>query len=164
MIGIPIGLVYCNLGEWLIHKHVLHGLGKNRDSFWSFHWHDHHAKARRHEMVDDQYRKSFLAWEPQTKEAVALLGLAVAHLPLLPIAPFFTGTVLYSCVHYYRVHKRAHLDSGWAREHLPWHYDHHMGKDQNSNWCVTRPWFDELLGTRKPAAAADAQVGAVRAA
>ena len=150
MIGIPLGLAYCNFGEWLIHKHVLHGLGKNRKSFWSFHWHEHHAKARKHQMVDDQYTRSFLGWEPQTKEAVALLGLAVAHLPLFPVAPFFTGTVLYSCLNYYRVHKRAHLDADWAREHLPWHHDHHMGRDQNANWCVTHPWFDVLLGTRKP--------------
>ncbi len=32
---------------------------------------------------------------------------------------------------------------------MPWHYDHHMGKDQNSNWCVTHPLFDMVLGTRK---------------
>ena len=24
-----------------------------------------------------------------------------------------------------------------------------MGKDQNANWCVTSPWFDEVMGTRK---------------
>jgi sterol desaturase/sphingolipid hydroxylase (fatty acid hydroxylase superfamily) len=69
---------------------------------------------------------------------------------LAPIAPFFTGTMVYSAVHYYRVHKRSHLDPEWAREHLPWHYDHHMGPDQNVNWCVTRPWFDHLMGTRVP--------------
>jgi sterol desaturase/sphingolipid hydroxylase (fatty acid hydroxylase superfamily) len=28
------------------------------------------------------------------------------------------------------------------------HYDHHMGKNQDSNWCVTRPWFDWVMGTR----------------
>ena len=163
MIGIPIGLAYCNVGEWLIHKHILHGLGKNRRSFWSFHWHDHHRSARAHGMVDEQYTRSLLSWEPQTKEVVALLGLAAAHLPLLPVAPFFTGTVLYGCLHYYRVHKRAHLDTEWAREHLPWHWDHHMGQDQNANWCVTRPWFDQLLGTRKEYLAGGLR-GAARAA
>ena len=30
------------------------------------------------------------------------------------------------------------------------HYDHHMGADQDANWCVTRPWFDWIMGTRKP--------------
>jgi hypothetical protein len=24
-----------------------------------------------------------------------------------------------------------------------------MGVDQNANWCVTKPWFDILMGTRK---------------
>ena len=52
--------------------------------------------------------------------------------------------------HYWRVHKKAHEDPAWAREHLPWHYDHHMGPNQDANWCVTRPWFDILMGTREP--------------
>jgi sterol desaturase/sphingolipid hydroxylase (fatty acid hydroxylase superfamily) len=66
------------------------------------------------------------------------------------VAPFFVGTLWVSMVRYYRVHKRAHLDSTWAREHLPWHYDHHMGPNQHRNWCVTHPWFDRVVGTRVP--------------
>jgi hypothetical protein len=149
MIGIPLGLLYSNVAEWWIHKHILHGLGKNRESFWSFHWHEHHAAARKNEMVDEQYTRSLWGWEPQTKELAALVAASVAHLPLLPVAPFFTLTVWYSAVNYYRVHKRSHLDHEWAKEHLPWHYDHHMGRNQNANWCVTKPWADALLGTRK---------------
>jgi hypothetical protein len=149
MIGIPIAWAYANAGEWFIHKYVLHGLGKNRKSFWAFHWHDHHNKARRHDMLDDQYTRSLLNWEPQTKELVALGALAVTHLPLLPIAPFFTSTLLYCAARYYVMHRRAHLDPDWAKEHLPWHWDHHMGRDQNQNWCVTNPWFDHVMGTRK---------------
>ena len=38
----------------------------------------------------------------------------------------------------------------WARENLTWHYDHHMGPDQDCNWCVTWPWFDHIMGTREP--------------
>ena len=74
--------------------------------------------------------------------------IALAHLPLFPVAPFFVATVEYSTLRYYRVHKRAHRDPAWARKHLRWHYDHHMGKDQDANWCVTWPWFDWLMGTR----------------
>ncbi len=40
--------------------------------------------------------------------------------------------------------------SAWARARLPWHYDHHMGPDQDATWCVTRPWFDVVMGTRNP--------------
>jgi Fatty acid hydroxylase superfamily len=149
VIGIPIGLFVANAGEWWIHKHILHGLGKDRESFWSFHWHDHHAKARKHEMVDDQYTSTIFAWEPQTKELVALGALMASHVPLFPLMPFYVGTLWYSAIKYYRVHKASHLDEEWAKEHLPWHYDHHMGKDQNANWCVTNPFFDHLMGTRK---------------
>jgi sterol desaturase/sphingolipid hydroxylase (fatty acid hydroxylase superfamily) len=149
MIGIPLGLIYANAGEWLLHKHMLHGLGKDRKNFWSFHWHEHHRESRKHDMFDPQYVRPLLTWSPQGKEAAALVAAGLVHLPLLPVAPFFTLTVYWSAWRYYKVHKRAHLDRRWAKEHVPWHYDHHMGKDQNSNWCVTNPWFDHVMGTRK---------------
>src|SRR6202451_4673213 len=61
----------------------------------------------------------------------------------------FVAAVEYSALRYYRVHKRAHREPGWAREHLPWHYDHHMGPNQDANWCVSWPWFDWVMGTRE---------------
>jgi sterol desaturase/sphingolipid hydroxylase (fatty acid hydroxylase superfamily) len=150
MIGIPVALLTANATEWVMHKYVLHGLGKNRDSMWSFHWHEHHRESRRHGMVDPHYEKPLLGWHGQAKEALALVLAGVAYAPLFPVAPFFTATMLYCGVNYYRKHKRSHQDPKWAREHLPWHYDHHMGPNQHANWCVTRPWFDVLLGTREP--------------
>jgi hypothetical protein len=150
MIGIPIGLLATNAGEWFFHKYVLHGLGRNKRSAWAFHWHEHHREARHHDMVDPHYERRLLGWHAQSKEALALLGAGIAHLPLFPVAPFYVGTVWYSLWYYYSVHKKAHQDPGWAREHLPWHVDHHMGPDQHANWCVSRPWFDILMGTRKP--------------
>jgi hypothetical protein len=151
MIGIPLGLAFANASEWFVHKYVLHGLGRRKGSFWQFHWHDHHRNARTHEHRDPDYeRPLFERWNGQSKEALALIGGTLALAPLVPIAPFFVGTVAYSAVNYYRKHKRAHLDPAWARAHLPWHYDHHMGPNQHANWCVTRPWFDELMGTREP--------------
>ncbi|MCW5802887.1 MAG: hypothetical protein KIT31_10915 [Deltaproteobacteria bacterium] len=151
MIGIPLGLLAANASEWLMHKYVLHGLGRHKASFWSFHWHDHHRNARKHGHLDPDYRvPPWRAWNGQSKEAAALVATAVVMAPLAPVAPFFYGTIVYSAVNYYRKHKRAHLDPAWAREHLPWHYDHHMGPNQNANWCVTRPWFDIVMGTREP--------------
>ena len=140
MIGIPIGLAVANASEWLVHKYVLHALGRNKSSFWSFHWHEHHRNARRNGHADADYEAPLLKrWNGQSKEALALVASAVAIAPLVPIAPFFVGTMAYCAWNYYRVHKRAHLDPAWAREHLPWHYDHHMGPNQHANWCVTRP-------------------------
>jgi sterol desaturase/sphingolipid hydroxylase (fatty acid hydroxylase superfamily) len=148
MIGVPIGIAYANIMEWAIHKHVLHRIGKRRGSFWRFHFHDHHSSSRRNDFRDPDYEGTIFTWNAQGKEALTLTLSTLTHLPLLPIAPFFTATVFYSAVRYYRTHKRAHLDPEWGREHLPWHYDHHMAPDQECNWCVTSPWFDDIMGTR----------------
>jgi sterol desaturase/sphingolipid hydroxylase (fatty acid hydroxylase superfamily) len=100
-------------------------------------------------MFDQFYHRSLFGNHAQGREALALTLVGLAHLPLFPVAPFYTATVWYSLRKYHAVHKRAHLDTEWAREHLPWHYDHHMGVDQDKNWGVTHDWFDRLMGTRE---------------
>ncbi len=151
MLGIPLGLGLVNATEYVVHRYILHGLGKNPKSPFKFHWHDHHRAARKHGGVDDAYGKSlFKVWNAQTKEALAIVAGGLAVTPLLPVAPFFVGAVWYGAVNYYIKHRRAHLDPAWARKHLPWHYDHHMGPNQHANWCVTRPWMDYVMGTREP--------------
>lgn len=150
MIGIPLGIVVGNGVEWLVHKHVLHGLGRRKASFWSFHWHEHHREVRQHDHVDRFYERSVFGWHAQGKEALALVGGCVLVAPLLPVAPFFVGTLWCWAGYYHHVHRRSHTDPEWARAHLPWHYDHHMAPNQDANWCVTFPWWDHVLGTRVP--------------
>lgn len=151
-LGIPAGILYSNASEWLVHRYVLHGLGKHKRSYWSFHWHEHHRSSRRDPlMYDDDYeRLPFRRWDAHTRETSGLIAAAVLYLPLLWLVPGFYLGALYGGINYYRKHRRAHLDEAWAREHLPWHVDHHIGPNQDANWCVTRPWFDILLGTREP--------------
>ena len=75
MLGIPLGLAASNATEWLVHKYVLHGLGRRKGSFWAFHWHDHHKNARRNDHVDPDYeRPLFSHWNGQSKEALALVA------------------------------------------------------------------------------------------
>lgn len=150
MIGIPVALALSNAAEWVVHKYVLHRMGAKKGTFWSFHWHEHHKNSRSHDFVDPDYERSALAWNAQGKELAGIVGMLALITPLLPVAPFFVLTSYYTGYHYYVSHKRAHQDPDWAREHLPWHYDHHMGPNQHANWCVTRPWFDFLMGTRIP--------------
>jgi hypothetical protein len=157
MIGIPIGLLYANAIEWLVHRYVLHGPGKKPNSFWRFHWAEHHKNSRRHEMYDADYEKSIFDWNARGKEAFGIALLGVAHTPLFPVAPYFTGTILYACFNYIYRHKKSHLDPEWARVHMTGHYDHHMGPNQDANWCVTRPWFDWITGTRVPYAFTQAE-------
>lgn len=150
LLGLPLGLFYANAVEWFLHKYLLHGVGANKASFWSFHWHEHHQAARKQGMFDPQYVRPLFTWgSPQLKEAVSVAGIALLHTPLLPFAPVFTVTIWLSALRYYFVHRRAHMDPEWCKRHLPWHYDHHMGRDQNSNWCATGQWFDLIVGTRK---------------
>ena len=47
------------------------------------------------------------------------------------------------------MHQRGHLNVEWGKKNMPWHYDHHMGKDQDANWGVTNPFWDIIFGTRK---------------
>ncbi|MEZ4440617.1 MAG: hypothetical protein R3B72_16075 [Polyangiaceae bacterium] len=129
---------------------MLHGLGRRKKSLWSFHWHEHHRASRRNEFIDPDYQRSPLGWHAQGKEVYGLIGLCASVLPLAPLSPGYCAGVWASAAAYYHVHKKSHLDPEWARRWLPWHYDHHMGPDQDANWCVTFPLFDHILGTRKP--------------
>jgi len=61
-----LSLLYANAGEWLIHKHILHGLGRNLDSFWAFHWYGHHAVCAKNGMFDPGYRSLTWSWNAQT--------------------------------------------------------------------------------------------------
>lgn len=150
MIGFPIGLLVSNATEWLVHKYVLHGAGRSKKSYWSFHWHEHHKQSRKNGFRDADYERSPLGWNAQGKELYGLIGVSAAILPLLSVAPYFCAGVWASSYAYYVVHKKSHLEPEWAREHLPWHYDHHMGPNQDANWCVTTPLFDHVMGTRIP--------------
>lgn len=149
------GLVYANLGEWLIHKYVLHGLGKNKDSVWSFHWRDHHRAARKNAMMDEAYSlKTDDYTDVEEKEAFiietcGLAALGLVHVPLLFVSPGFVFGVWTSIVTYFNVHKTSHVKPGWAKKWLPWHHDHHMGKNQDANWCVSFPLFDWIFRTRE---------------
>jgi len=150
LLSIPLALLYANAAEWALHRYVLHGIGKNKASIWNFHWGEHHRNCRRHNHLDPTYERGLFGWHAQGKEALGITLLVALHLPLLPVAPAFVATLVYTALNYMHKHRRAHQDPQWARQHLRWHYDHHMGKNQDANWGVTRPWFDQLLGTRVP--------------
>lgn len=149
MLGIPLGLLTANGVEWAMHKYVLHQMGKKRSSFWSFHSHEHHREVRQHGYYDPNYEKFPLGLHAQGKETWSLIASSVLISPLFPVMPFYVGTLWYCALNYYLVHKRSHMDPEWGAANVPWHYDHHMGNNPGANWCVTKPWFDYLMGTRE---------------
>lgn len=142
------GLLVANAGEWLIHKTILHGLGKNPHSFWAYHLYEHHAVCAKNGMLDLGYRHIDLTtWNTQSKELVVLVAIILLLLPLFIRLPFFVGTIYLSMSLYYYLHRKAHLNPAWAKTYLTWHYEHHIG-GSNANWCVTWPLVDYLLRTR----------------
>ena len=151
VLGIALGLLHANAVEWVTHKYVLHGLGRKKGSFWRFHWAQHHRIARKNAMYDKSYEQPFWVWNARGKEISGILGLALLHLPLIKVAPWFTAGVLFSSFNYLYRHRKAHVDVEWGRKHMPHHYDHHMGANQDANWCVSYAWFDHVLGTRERA-------------
>ena len=133
--------------EWVVHKYVLHGLGKRKNSPWASHWHTHHRNSRKNDNYDDDYNYSFMK-KTRRGEIFGLIKMALVHLPLLFYIPLFYATLIACAFRYYFMHKKAHLDVEWGKKNMPWHYDHHMGKNQDSNWGVTTDWVDKIVGTR----------------
>ncbi len=100
-------------------------------------------------MYDPGYRKLKFMDNAQTRELLVLAIIALIQLPLLTFAAWFVIGVYSSIIIYYYRHRKAHLNPSWARKYLPWHVDHHLGKNASSNWCITWPWFDYVMGTRE---------------
>lgn len=138
--------VYAPVFEVLAHKYVLHGLGKDKESKWSFHYHRHHKTVRKNGLLEEDYYGPILANPSALKEIEALAGAVALHLPLAPFFPVFVATISAHAVEYYIKHYRCHTDPEWAFEHLPHHVKHHV-VDQDANWGVTSDWVDKLIGT-----------------
>jgi len=147
LLSIPLAIVYSHLLEWVLHKYVLHGLGKNKKSPWASHWHVHHRRSRHNDNYDEDYHKGF--FDKTVRSEILGLGfLSIMHIPTIMLSPLFYFALVVSGIRYYQIHKRSHLDLEWAKKYVPWHYDHHMGKNQDVNWGVTTDWIDKVTGTR----------------
>ena len=56
----------------------------------------------------------------------------ILHAPIFLIFPLFISAVYAPLALNCYKHRKAHLDPVWARRHLRWHYEHHLG----GNACV----------------------------
>ena len=53
------GYLYATWLEWILHKYILHGLGKKKNSWFNFHWHSHHRSCRKNSNLDENYNLAF---------------------------------------------------------------------------------------------------------
>ncbi|OIJ34878.1 MULTISPECIES: sterol desaturase family protein [Acinetobacter] len=152
--GFVAGLVIANGYEWFAHKYLLHGVhrkGKPRFSptpkQMESHW-AHHREVRKQGFSDDCYVEGLDNWRTRNELMSLALAAGVLSVVFYPFSKGMALAAIYSAGNYYYVHRRAHLEPDWAKRTIPWHYDHHMNSNQDANWCVTRPWFDYVMGTR----------------
>ena len=152
--GFVAGLVIANGYEWFAHKYLLHGVhrkGKPRYSpvpkSMESHW-AHHREVRKQDFSDECYVEGIDHWRTRNELMSLAVAAGVASVVFYPFSKGMALAAIYSAGNYYYVHRRAHLEPEWARKRIPWHYDHHMNSNQDANWCVTRPWFDYVMGTR----------------
>lgn len=145
------GFLYSTLFEWVAHKHILHGLGKKKGSFWHFHW-THHHRCRKNDNHDSLYEgeKDHNSRYDTLKEKGSVWSLAAIHAPLLwtSLAPFAL-MIIFMSGYYLWAHSYSHRNVEWGKRWMRHHYDHHMGKNQDANWCVTFSLWDHILGTRE---------------
>jgi len=135
MIYFLIGLIYVNFLEWVLHRFVLHGLGKSRSSRFNFHIVHHYVSAVCH-MKD-----SPSLWEAFYMTLVTLMHVWMIYISIWLYAGALAGGTLYWVVHSL-VHKYPKL----MYSYFPWHYSHHTWYP-NHNWCVTYPLFDIIFRT-----------------
>jgi hypothetical protein len=141
IITVVVALLYANFLEWALHKWVLHKWGKERGSYWSEHYRVHHRNYNRFGGRDPDYINFKL-----NSEVLGLLGLAVLHSPVALLSPLAYGTLFAHGVTYYLVHRYSHVNPEWGWKWIPWHMEHHRGRE--ANWCVLFPFWDHVLRTR----------------
>jgi len=148
-VWVVLGFLIGSLVEWMAHRYILHNHSIRQ--FSHSHYSIHHRRSRKNDCLDTDYLR-FPPTESSNGlgEIIFLLIAIVLALPFVFISVWlWISLTIHACTYYY-MHRRFHLDPSWGRKWLPWHYDHHMGPDQNCNWGVTNPIFDWLLKTRKP--------------
>lgn len=142
-----IAAIFSNLVEWTTHKYILHGLGKNKNSWFHFHWQHHHI-SRKHNFVDEDYKLGFFKSSAYRREVFSLIGILLANSWLYFIWPAMFFFCIFFSIVYFFCHSYSHINVEWCKKWLPHHFDHHMGKNQDKNWGVTSPLWDIILGTR----------------
>ncbi len=139
-----VAWVYSHIFEYVAHRYFLHNHKLFKFAFKN-HFATHHRISRKNEMYDEAY-ESLLS---SRFEIISLLITAVLHIPVVFIFPWAYATLVFSVSMYYALHRKSHTDVEWGKRWLPWHYEHHMGKDQHMNWGVRLPIVDYIMGTSR---------------
>lgn len=138
-----IAWLYGHIFEYIAHRYFLHDHKKFKLAFRN-HFGLHHKISRKNSMYDENYESIFSS----KFEVISLILISIIHLPVVFFYPYAYLTLTCSLFLYYFLHRKAHTNVSWGRRWMPWHYDHHMGKNQHMNWGVRLPIIDLIMKTR----------------
>jgi len=144
-----IGLVVASLFEYYAHMLILHKMGRKKNSFFAHHWSQHHRLARKYKFYDSTYHGGLLVWNQHGKELFLVMFVIVVHSAMFFHFPIYATTVALYALTYLYIHRRMHLNPSWGRKYFPWHWDHHMGLDQDQNWGILTEVWDIFFDTRE---------------
>ena len=142
-VQIFLAWLWSHFYEYIAHRYVLHGKNNFKEAF-KHHFSTHHSSSRKNDMYDSDYD----SLTSLNFEIIALFFSLLAHIPIAIFFPYAYITLAVCTVTYYLIHRKSHIDTEWGKKWLPWHYDHHMGKNQHVNWGVRLPIFDYLFSSR----------------
>jgi len=134
--------LYTLIFEYIAHKYILHNYKYFKTAFKN-HFKIHHGTSRKNKMYDMGYETIISSYF----EIISLVIIGIIHIPIIFLSTFFYLSLIFNMSHYYYVHRRSHINVEWGKKNIPWHYAHHMGKDQNINWGVRSPIIDKFMGT-----------------
>ncbi len=139
-----LATIYALIFEYVAHKYILHNYKIFKVPFKN-HFKIHHGNSRKNKMYDAGYEKIVSSYF----EIASLVVILILHAPLIFFSKFFYFCLFLNLSHYYFVHRKSHIDVEWGKKNMPWHYEHHMGKNQNINWGVRSPIIDKIMGSSK---------------
>jgi len=141
-----IAWIYGYILEYSIHRWILHN--KSKYTKWAYYNHFicHHGKCRKNNMIESKYNENKTILNFEIKFGIVL---SIVHIPILILFPFSYIVLILSMVSYYYHHRSTHINVLTSRKNMSWHYDHHMGPNQNFNFGIRSDIIDRLLGTRK---------------
>jgi len=132
--------------EWFAHKYILHNFSVKKLS--RYHFGRHHRAVRQNDGYDSDYLDFPPArWESGLHEIFSLVAIVILATPLILLSSTLWYFLCVYAAAYYLLHRKMHISPEWGKKWFPWHWRHHMGKDQNANWGVTNPLFDYLFRT-----------------
>ena len=143
LVQVSLTFIYSYFLEWAFHI-LLHDRKKFFSGF-KHHFGVHHKNSRKNTMYDESYKNPLSG--SSIFEPISLTLLLAAHIPILFFFPVvYAALILCMCLYYYK-HRKSHLDIEWGAKNMPWHYEHHMGKDQHKNWGVRTNLIDIIFKT-----------------